>query len=287
MAWWRIGKKGDTETPETPETPDVHEVPDTPEAAEAPEPREETQPDILVVQETLSQMRLRTMAGLATTFRILSWSDRLDTDSGDEALRAARRIAVMINKYWTAMASTRSTHDGIELLGGNGTIEDFSALPRLYRDAIVLESWEGTHNALCAQVLRDFAVRGLHEPWLAEARREIESLSYPHLEGVAATARALVDDVESRIQRLLASDESTASAHIRHVVDRMCRSTDWLALAGQLQWERAHSFEADTADALRLYQLTLLEHADPQDSPELFELHRRLSGAAGQLRSQD
>ncbi len=38
---------------------------------------------------------------------------------------------------------------------GNGTIEDFSVLPRLWRDAIVFESWEGTHNVLCAQVARD------------------------------------------------------------------------------------------------------------------------------------
>ena len=36
-------------------------------------------------------------------------------------------------------------------------IEDFSPLPRLYRDAIVFESWEGTHNVLCAQVLRDLS----------------------------------------------------------------------------------------------------------------------------------
>ena len=46
---------------------------------------------------------------------------------------------------------------GIEALGGNGTIEDFSPLPRLWRDAIVFESWEGTHNVLVAQVLRDLA----------------------------------------------------------------------------------------------------------------------------------
>jgi hypothetical protein len=43
----------------------------------------------------------------------------------------------------------------IEILGGNGTIEEFSVLPRLYRDAIVYESWEGTHNVLVGQVLND------------------------------------------------------------------------------------------------------------------------------------
>jgi len=46
-------------------------------------------------------------------------------------------------------------HSGIEVLGGNGTIEEFSVLPRLYRDTIVYESWEGTHNVLAGQVLND------------------------------------------------------------------------------------------------------------------------------------
>ena len=45
-------------------------------------------------------------------------------------------------------------------------------MPRLYRDAIVVESWEGTHNTLCAQVGRDFAVRRLHRPWLDHLREE-------------------------------------------------------------------------------------------------------------------
>ena len=61
------------------------------------------------------------------------------------------------NKFVTSLAATKVTRRGIEALGGNGTIEDFSPLPRLYRDAIVFESWEGTHNVLCAQVLRDLA----------------------------------------------------------------------------------------------------------------------------------
>jgi hypothetical protein len=64
---------------------------------------------------------------------------------------------VNANKFVTSLAATAVVRRGIEALGGNGTIEDFSPLPRLYRDAIVFESWEGTHNVLCAQVLRDLA----------------------------------------------------------------------------------------------------------------------------------
>lgn len=46
---------------------------------------------------------------------------------------------------------------GIETLGGNGAIESFSILPRLIRDNIVCENWEGTHNTLIAQTVRDLS----------------------------------------------------------------------------------------------------------------------------------
>ena len=57
----------------------------------------------------------------------------------------------------------------------------------------------------------------------------------------------------------------------------MCRLTDWVALATQLQWEKNWGLEADTADAIELYRLTRLEKADPQENPELIDLQRRFS----------
>jgi len=181
---------------------------------------------------------------------------------------------VMINKYWTALAATRTVRDGIELLGGNGTIEDFSPLPRLYRDAIVVESWEGTHNTLCAQVLRDFASRGLHRPWLAVLADEIGTLGES---AAAAPARALHREVSDRIERLLAGDESTAAAQVRYVVDRMCRLTDWVALATLFAREGEERLAGETADLLELYRLRQLEGANPQDHPRLVELQQRLA----------
>ena len=229
------------------------------------------------VQEILARMRLRTMAGLASTFRILAMTDRLDTGGGDDTLLGARRIAVMINKYWTAAASTANARDGIEVLGGNGTIEDFSVMPRLYRDAIVIESWEGTHNTLCAQVLRDFATRGLHRGWLDQLNHEIGAISSRHLEGPAARAHQLHSEVARRIERLLAADPPTASAHVRTVVDRMCRLTDWVSLMAQADWELERSGSSDCLDALELYRLSTLDRVDPQDHPEVVELWRRMS----------
>lgn len=229
------------------------------------------------VRELLARMKLRLSAGLVTTFRILATTDRL-ARAGDEELAAARRVDVMINKSWTALAGTATARDGIEVLGGNGTIEDLSPLPRLYRDAIVLESWEGTHATLRAQVLRDFAARGMHRAWLRHLGAELGEVARPELEAHAARARELLREVTERIERLLRADAESAAAHLRHVVERMCRLADLVALLAQARWElEAGEEAAGTIDLLELYRLTVLDPVDPQASAELAALHRRVA----------
>ena len=108
-----------------------------------------------LVRENLAVMKTETQAALASSLAVTDLVATIDDGSATEDDVAWHRILVNANKYVTAIEATRVVHRGIEALGGNGTIEDFSPLPRLYRDAIVFESWEGTHNVLCAQVLRD------------------------------------------------------------------------------------------------------------------------------------
>ena len=103
-----------------------------------------------LVRESLAVMRAEVEAALASTLEVTRLVDSADPDDV-----AYHRILVNANKFSTSAAATRAIRRGIEVLGGNGTIEDFSVLPRLWRDAIVFESWEGTHNVLCAQVARD------------------------------------------------------------------------------------------------------------------------------------
>jgi hypothetical protein len=231
------------------------------------------------VQQTLARMKLLTCAAVATTFRILAMSDR--SAAGDGDLRAARRTHVNINKYWTAIACTAVVRDAIELLGGNGTIEEFSVLPRLYRDAIVIESWEGTHNTLCAQVLRDFSGRGLHRAWLAEVEETIGGATHraATLDAARDRARAMHADVSRRIARLLAGDETYASAHVRHVVDRMCALHSYASLLREADWQlgRAAPTAGDKTAQLELYRLLYIDPVDPMESPELGRLQQALS----------
>jgi alkylation response protein AidB-like acyl-CoA dehydrogenase len=108
-----------------------------------------------LIRENLALMKAEEHAALASTLELTALVDRIDAGTATDADVAWHRILVNANKFVTSIAATSACRRGIEALGGNGTIEDFSPLPRLWRDAIVFESWEGTHNVLCAQVLRD------------------------------------------------------------------------------------------------------------------------------------
>jgi alkylation response protein AidB-like acyl-CoA dehydrogenase len=110
-----------------------------------------------LVRENLAVIKAETEGAAASTAELTALVDRIDRGEASDEDVAWHRVLVNANKFVTSLAATMVVRRAIETLGGNGTIEDFSPLPRLYRDAIVFESWEGTHNVLCAQVLRDLA----------------------------------------------------------------------------------------------------------------------------------
>ena len=111
--------------------------------------------DYPLVRENLAVMRVEEQAALASTLELTALVEAVDAGTADSKDLAWHRILVNANKFVTSLAATHCVRRGIEALAGNGTIEDFSPLPRPNRDAIVFESWEGTHNVLCEQVLRD------------------------------------------------------------------------------------------------------------------------------------
>lgn len=107
------------------------------------------------VRLTLARMKAEWLGALHVLALLTGLEDAIDACHADEVVVARHRFLVNAVKLHTSIEATTVVRDGIEVLGGNGTIEEFSVLPRLYRDAIVYESWEGTHNVLCAQVVTD------------------------------------------------------------------------------------------------------------------------------------
>ncbi len=116
-----------------------------------------------LVQETLALIQADAEAALAGSFWLAQVQESVDAGAATGAERAFLRMGLNLNKVRTAVLSHDGIHRAIEILGGNGTIETFSVLPRLLRDNVVFENWEGTPHTLRTQVLRDAARLQLHE----------------------------------------------------------------------------------------------------------------------------
>jgi hypothetical protein len=170
--------------------------------------------DFPLVRENLAVMKAEEQAALASTLELTELVARLDAGEASQEDAAWHRILVNANKFVTSLQATRAIRRGIEALGGNGTIEDFSPLPRLYRDAIVFESWEGTHNVLCAQVLRDLTRL---EDGVDLVLRRLRCPSNTVLLGEEA-----IEELGPRLRTSVA-DPAHGALHFRRQLDRLVR----------------------------------------------------------------
>ena len=116
-----------------------------------------------MVQESLAFLKSDADACLAGSFGLAGLQEQIETGAASAEEQAFYRVALNINKVQTAKVAHASINRAIQVLGGNGAIETFSVLPRLLRDNVVYENWEGTHNVLLLQVLKDCQKMALHE----------------------------------------------------------------------------------------------------------------------------
>ena len=118
-----------------------------------------------MVAGQLSRMEHATQRTVAGAFKI--YRDFLALEGGLKAglqkneadkMRKQRfniRELIMLQKITATWDCTDIIREAISIFGGNGVIEDFSSLPRLYRDSAVNELWEGPRNVLLTQIHRD------------------------------------------------------------------------------------------------------------------------------------
>ncbi|SDM55017.1 Acyl-CoA dehydrogenase, C-terminal domain [Bacillus sp. OK048] len=65
------------------------------------------------------------------------------------------RELVLFQKICATNEGAEVLRDAISVLAGHGVMEEFSALPRIFRDVVVNEQWEGPRNLLLTQIYRD------------------------------------------------------------------------------------------------------------------------------------
>ncbi len=110
-----------------------------------------------LVRRTLDAVTDARRQTLTVSFELLRlWEAAEAAEYRGEEARDFRVLLSLAKPVLTRLATER-IHDAMMVLAGNGIEERFSPLPRLYRDAVIMETWEGPHNVLITQVLRDLA----------------------------------------------------------------------------------------------------------------------------------
>lgn len=173
------------------------------------------------VAQLLASIKVEWLAGLHSTWALTALDEAADRTGSGQAVDDPddvrfHRFLVNANKLVVSQACTAAVRDAIEVLGGNGAIESFSVLPRLLRDSVVYEQWEGTHNVLAAQVARDMAKLDLLP--LVVDRIEQLTVRTPHRSRIEAALAAARKDAERAM-----GDPEFAAWHFRSIVTRLHR----------------------------------------------------------------
>ncbi|MCY1409338.1 putative acyl-CoA dehydrogenase AidB [compost metagenome] len=102
-----------------------------------------------LMQNVLADLALESEAALALTMRMGRALDHMHDEQEDKFAR----LVTAVGKYWICKRAPAMVNEAAECMGGAGYVED-SILPRLYREAPVNSTWEGSGNVQCLDVLR-------------------------------------------------------------------------------------------------------------------------------------
>lgn len=196
-----------------------------------------------LVADAIAEMRAETMAITSASLYLAHLRDRIETGEADRTAAQVFRYAVNLNKYRASISATDVIRRAIEVMGGNGAMENFSVLPRLLRDSVIFETWEGAHNTLIAQSLRDARRYRMHEPFLALLEAIFENLKTSEWQ---ENGTAGCRELRAEIEKLSAMDEQSASVFFRPLADRMMYLFYAAILGREAEWEEESMAKSGT-----------------------------------------
>jgi acyl-CoA dehydrogenase len=173
-----------------------------------------------LAQETFFDLEAEHIGALLLTFEAVE--SLMKADAGDEESAHVLRILTPIVKAVTGKLAVPCVSEAMELIGGNGYIEE-SPMPRLLRDAQVLPIWEGTTNILVLDALRVMHKDAMHDLLISRVRRhfarEADALAYTFANLDEHDARCWIDRL-ARLLELALLIEAGHGEYADHLRDR-------------------------------------------------------------------
>lgn len=171
----------------------------------------------------------------ALAFETVAVLERVDRH-GVEEDRRLLRILTPLCKYYIPKRGEYVTIEALEMLGGNGYIEEW-AHPRLLRDAIVNVVWEGSSNVIVLDVARAIAREGVDVALFAMLKNRLQALQHAIVVPVAQEVLTQIHQVAERVRPLPTLDADSAQLPLRGLVERMAQLTIITLLLEQAEFE--------------------------------------------------
>lgn len=185
-----------------------------------------------LMQNVLADLALESEASLALSLRMGRALDHLD----DEQESKFARLVTAVGKYWICKRAPAMINEAAECMGGAGYVED-SILPRLYREAPVNSTWEGSGNVQCLDVLRALSKEaGVLEALFVELgdghgdrhlARHIQQLksAFMDTQDIQYRARQLTEDIAVALQAKLLLEAGNAAVSDGFIASRLSDSS--------------------------------------------------------------
>jgi len=171
----------------------------------------------------------------ALAFETVAVLERVDRH-GVEEDRRLLRILTPLSKYYIPKRGEYVTIEALEMLGGNGYIEEWTN-PRLLRDAIVNVVWEGSSNVIVLDVARAMAREGVDAALFAMLKNRLQALQNAVVVPVAQEVLTQIHHVSERVRSLPTLNEESAQLPLRGLVERMAQLTIITLLLEQAEFE--------------------------------------------------
>ena len=204
--------------------------------------------ELPLVQETLLGMTVEVEAASAIVFETASLAGR----GGDEEARRLYRILVPLSKFRAARRGLEIASQGLEVLGGNGYIENWP-LARQFRDAQCHTIWEGTENILCLDVLRAIGRESAHDALLARVDEALAKADRPELASVVGPVQAARAEAVEALSTMATLDQDLQLLNARRLTGLLADLAQAALLAEAAADELDRSGSARKAAVARLF----------------------------------
>jgi acyl-CoA dehydrogenase len=204
--------------------------------------------ELPLVQETLLRMAVEVEAAAAIVFDAASQAGR----SGDEEARRLYRILVPLAKLRAARRGLEVASQGLEVLGGNGYIENWP-LARQFRDAQCHTIWEGTENIISLDVLRSIAKEQAHDALLGRVDEALAKAEHPALASVRGAVEGARSEAVEALGVMASLPRELQLLHARRLAGLLADLTQAALLTEEAAEELAKDGSARKAAVAHLF----------------------------------